>query len=206
MSQNAYDPNNLSQQSEQNSAFQPLQQNAACYPNYPAKCGNVGCCSTGSCGMGATGPTGPQGPQGIPGTTGPAGEPGATGPTGAGETGATGPTGPAGEPGVTGPTGAGETGATGPIGPVGPQGAIGPQGPQGIQGETGPTGETGRGINLLGSYETYEEFIAAHPPGSGTPGDAYLVGGELYVADENGNWINTGVVEGPQGPMAAFIS
>ena len=84
--------------------------------------------------------------------------------------------------------------------------AIGPQGPQGIQGETGPTGVTGQGITVLGAYDTLEEFLAAHPPGSGTPGDAYLVGGELFVADENGNWINTGIVEGPQGPIGPTAS
>ncbi|MCL2445608.1 MAG: YncE family protein [Oscillospiraceae bacterium] len=39
----------------------------ACYPNYPARCGNLGCCATGCSATGSTGPTGPTGPA-APGT------------------------------------------------------------------------------------------------------------------------------------------
>ena len=61
----------------------------------------------------------------------------------------------------------------------------------------GATGATGTGINLKGSFETYEEFIAEHP--TGTPGDAWLVGGELFVADAAGNWTDAGHLQGPPG-------
>jgi len=63
---------------------QPLQQGAACYPNYPMRCGNLGCCNAGCscCECGITGPTGPTGPQGYPGLPGAPGLPGETGPTG----------------------------------------------------------------------------------------------------------------------------
>ena len=117
--------------------------------------------------------------------------------------GATGPTGPQGTQGNTGADGAngptGPTGADGNTGPTGPQGT-GATGATGATGGTGPTGATGTGINVLGSYTTYGEFIAAHPPGSGNPGDAYIVAGELFVADLDGNWVSAGHIEGPAGP------
>ena len=109
--------------------------------------------------------------------------------------------GPTGPQGPQGPGGA--PGAEGPAGSTGVQGPIGPEGPGGLQGPPGEsiTGPTGQGITLLGAYDTYSEFIAAHPPGSGAPGDAYVVDGELVIADENGNWINTGIMQGPAGPQ-----
>ena len=128
---------------------------------------------------GIQGPIGPQGPIGTPGTTGSQGPQGAPGPQGA--------------EGIQGPAG--------PQGIQGPEGPAGETGPAGPAGTTGPTGVTGQGITLLGAYETYAEFIAAHPPGSGAPGDAYIVDGELVIADESGNWVNTGIVQGPEGPQ-----
>ena len=100
--------------------------------------------------------------------------------------------------GVTGPTGP----AGGPIGPTGPQGIQGPQGPQGIQGPTGPTGPQGvpgTGIEAMGFYNTYPELIAAHP--TGTPGDAFVVGDNLYIWNQDTNtWARTNIISGPTGP------
>jgi hypothetical protein len=131
--------------------------------------------------------------QGELGPTGPTG-PSVTGPTGAdstvtGPTGATGDTGPT---GLTGPTGA--TGDTGPTGPTGADSTVeGPTGP------TGPQGEQGVGISILGSYETEEALNIAQP--TGTVGDAYLVGGDLYVWDDvSEEWENVGNIQGPTGP------
>ena len=133
---------------------------------------------------GATGATGAQGPQGAQGSIGAMGGIGAAGPMGG-----TGPQGSQGEIGPTGPQGAqGLTGATGSLG------STGPQGPQGIQGSTGTTGATGAGIELQGSYDNYGDFIASHP--TGTPGEAWIIGGELFVAGPDGNWVNNGPVQG----------
>jgi hypothetical protein len=46
----------------------------------------------------------------------------------------------------------------------------------------GPQGDPGVGVRILGSFDTYEELVAAHP--SGQPGDAWLVAGDLYVWTE----------------------
>lgn len=63
---------------------------------------------------------------------------------------------------------------------------------------TGPTGPKGNGINILGSYDTYEELIKNHPTGS--TDDAYIINGDLFVwSDKEKNWINTGKVQGPKG-------
>ena len=78
----------------------------------------------------------------------------------------------------------------GPTGPVGPLGPTGPQGEQGI---------AGIGVTILGSYSTVEELETAHPTGS--VGDGYLVGGNLYVWDDtNEEWDNVGNIQGPTGP------
>lgn len=87
-----------------------------------------------------------------------------------------GPAGPAGPQGVAGPTG--------PIGPAGPQG------PQGIQ------GETGEGLQILDTYATLAELEAAHPTGS--PGDAYMVGTDLYIWSEGSSeWRDAGTLSSP---------
>lgn len=108
-----------------------------------------------------------------------------------------GPAGPEGPQGPAGPQG--PQGLTGPAGPKGDTGSQGAQGPQGPTGPTGPKGDQGQGIALKGYYDTYEQFIAAHP--SGQPGDAYIVGKNLYVWDmTDGNWQDCGPSVGPQGP------
>ena len=131
---------------------------------------------------GDTGSRGPQGEQGLPGETGPKGDKGEKGDTG--EQGPIGPQGPQGEAGPAGPTG-----------PQGPEGPRGPEGPQGPQGEQGPQGT---GINILGSYPSYEDLVSAHP--TGAVGDAYLVNGSLYVwSATEGGWLDVGNIQGPQG-------
>lgn len=96
----------------------------------------------------------------------------------------------------------GPEGAQGPEGPQGPQGPEGPQGPQGLQGEQGPAGVDGTGVTILGSYADESALISAHPTGS--PGDAYLVDGDLYVWSESSDeWINVGTIQGPKGDTGA---
>ena len=103
-----------------------------------------------------------------------------------------GPTGPQGAQGPEGPQGAtGATGENGATGPAGTPGEIGPTGP------TGVTGAPGAAIHLLGSYDSLAQFELDHP--TGTPGDAWLVEGDLFVADENGNWVNVGHIQGATG-------
>lgn len=132
--------------------------------------------------QGPKGDRGPQGVQGVQGQKGDKGDTGATGPQGPqgiqgikGDTGSTGPkgdkgdTGPQGIQGIQGPKG--DTGDTGPQGLTGPQGPTGATGPQGPQGEKGDPGEA---MAILAKYDTYAQFIAAHPTGS--EGDIYQVG------------------------------
>lgn len=123
---------------------------------------------------GLKGDTGPAGPKGDTGDKGDTGERGSKGDTG--ETGATG------EPGVHGPKGdTGDTGAVGDTGPAGP---------------TGDTGATGIGTTIKGSYNTYQELIAAYPAGNAS--DSYLVNGSLYVWFDNA-WNNVGNIKGDTG-------
>lgn len=85
-------------------------------------------------------------------------------------------------------------------GEQGPPGEQGPQGIQGIQGETGatgPAGADGTGVNILGGFASESEL-----PTSGTPGDAYLIQGDLYVWTGS-VWENVGNIQGPPGPMGA---
>ena len=64
--------------------------------------------------------------------------------------------------------------------------------PVGIRGEKG---EAGTGVNILGEKPSQGDL-----PASGDPGDAWLIGGDLWVWDvENGTWINVGSIQGPQG-------
>jgi hypothetical protein len=67
-------------------------------------------------------------------------------------------------------------------------------GPQGPQGEKGEKGEDGTGVTILGSLESEGEL-----PVSGEAGDAYLIGGDLYVWTGE-DWENVGTIQGPQGP------
>jgi hypothetical protein len=80
-----------------------------------------------------------------------------------------------------------------PTGPTGPQGATGA-----ASLVTGPTGPQGSGINILGSYATYNLLIADTPVGS--IGDGYLVGSNLYIwSDLNQEWVLSGPIVGPTG-------
>ena len=119
-----------------------------------------------------------------------------------GDTGAKGDKGDKGDTGEKGDTGdKGETGATGQQGIQGPKGDTGTTGDTGPTGEKGDTGATGAGLNIKGSYNTYEELIHDHP--TGNPGDSYLVNGSLYVW--NGNvWQNVGNIKGEKGDAFTF--
>lgn len=57
-------------------------------------------------------------------------------------------------------------------------------------------GEDGKSVTILGSYDTYEQLIAAHP--TGQSGDGYLVDGDLFVWDGT-QWVDVGRVQGPAG-------
>ena len=88
----------------------------------------------------------------------------------------------------------------GPTGPQGTPGVTGPQGsvgPIGLTGPTGATGPIGAGLNILGSFATYAELVAAYPTGS--VGDAYIITGNLWVWSGT-QWLNTGNILGPTGP------
>lgn len=69
---------------------------------------------------------------------------------------------------------------------------------RGMIGPTGPKGDKGDGIQILGSYNTYEELIKNHP--TGKPGDSYLINGDLYTWNEKNTWTNAGTIIGPTGP------
>lgn len=123
-----------------------------------------------------------------------------------GDTGDTGPAGPKGDTGDKGETGAkgdkgdkGETGATGEKGDTGPKGDTGDTGATGDTGPTeatGDTGATGAATTIKGSYNNYQELIAAHPIGN--QGDSYIVNGSLYVWDGTA-WKNVGNIKGDTG-------
>lgn len=64
--------------------------------------------------------------------------------------------------------------------------------------QKGKDGKDGKSFNILDSYDTVEQLIAAHPTGS--VGDAYMVAGDLYVWDEvNTRWHNSGRIQGDAG-------
>ena len=67
-----------------------------------------------------------------------------------------------------------------------------------VYAKKGADGKDGKSFNILGSYDTEEELVAAHPTGS--VGDAYIVAGFLYVWDEeNEEWHNSGQIKGDTG-------
>ena len=68
--------------------------------------------------------------------------------------------------------------------------AVCEQGPPGIP---GPTGTPGAGLQILGALNSPAEL----PTPAGT-GDAYLIGGDLWVY-ANSAWTNAGPVQGPPG-------
>lgn len=125
-----------------------------------------------------------------------------------------GPTGPQGEIGPMGPSGYSSTIQIGEVS-TGDAGSIAsvvdtgegynhilnfviPRGADGQKGDIGPTGPAGTSVTILGSFPTYDDLIKEHP--TGNLGQSYLVGDNLYVWSENdGNWIDVGVIRGPQG-------
>jgi len=127
----------------------------------------------------------------IQGPTGPSGPAGATGPTGyTGATGVAGPTGAQGDSGYTGPTG-----PQGSQGYTGAMGATGAQGPQGIVGPQGYTGPAGTSVTILGTLEDPADL----PSTGNSPGDGYLINGELWVWSGT-DWTDVGNIQGPTGP------
>lgn len=83
---------------------------------------------------------------------------------------------------------------------VGPQGEaftyedFTPEQLESLRGPEGPVGPQGQGITILGSYASEDELNAAHPTGSA--GDAYIVGGDLYVWSETeSTWKNVGTIK-----------
>lgn len=75
--------------------------------------------------------------------------------------------------------------------PTGWAAAMGPTGPQGIQ------GISGQGLSIKGSYASEIALTTAIP--TGTLGDGYLVGSNLYIWDGD-SWENVGPILGPTGP------
>lgn len=58
-----------------------------------------------------------------------------------------------------------------------------------------PKGKDGTGVNILGEKPSQGDL-----PASGNPGDAWLIGGDLWVWDDDNNtWINVGSIQGPAG-------
>ena len=61
-----------------------------------------------------------------------------------------------------------------------------------------PKGKDGTGVNILGEKPTQGDL-----PGTGNPGDAWLISGDLWVWDaDNDTWINVGSIQGPAGESA----
>lgn len=67
---------------------------------------------------------------------------------------------------------------------------------KGSDGKDGKDGKDGTSVAILGSYGSEEELEQEHPTGS--LGDGYIVGGDLYVWDGSG-WHNVGTIQGPAG-------
>ena len=67
------------------------------------------------------------------------------------------------------------------------------RGPEGKRGKKGDRGETGAALNVKGTKNSASEL-----PASGTAGDAYMVGGDLYVWSET-TWTNVGRIKGEKG-------
>lgn len=69
---------------------------------------------------------------------------------------------------------------------------------KGPKGDKGDPGKDGTGVNIKGSYESEDALNQAHP--TGEVGDAYIVGGNLYVWDAANNaWTSVGNIQGPKG-------
>ncbi len=65
-----------------------------------------------------------------------------------------------------------------------------------IIGPQGPKGEDGKSVTIKGSKNSIEEL----PQSENTPGDGYIVNGDLHVWDGS-KWNNVGKIQGPQGPQ-----
>ncbi len=104
---------------------------------------------------------------------------------------------------VQGPQG--ETGDTGPQGDSAYQvwldeGNVGSEAAflldiKGEQGDQGEQGETGPGLIILGELAN----TGLLPSTGNTPGDAYIISGDLWVYSASGGWQNVGDLSGPQG-------
>jgi hypothetical protein len=106
-----------------------------------------------------------------------------------------GPQGPQGDPGPQGPQGI--QGNVGEQGPRGFTGNVGPQGPQGNVGPRGLQGDQGISVTLIGSVE-----FSANLPGTGNPGEAYIVtsSGNLWFWNTGTiSWNDIGPIVGPKG-------
>lgn len=87
---------------------------------------------------------------------------------------------------------------TGATGNNGTDGKDGINGKDGVDGKDGTNGKDGTSVTILGSYDTYDDLVAAHP--TGTTGDSYIVDGDLYVwSAETNQWKNVGTIQGPAG-------
>ncbi|AVK84453.1 hypothetical protein C3943_13165 [Lysinibacillus sp. B2A1] len=72
------------------------------------------------------------------------------------------------------------------------------QGAEGPRGLPGKDGKDGTGVNIIGGLTSEDDL-----PTVGTPGDAYMIGGDLYVwQDDTGSWKNVGPIQGPEGKSA----
>ena len=67
------------------------------------------------------------------------------------------------------------------------------RGPEGKRGKKGDTGETGAALNVKGTKNSASDL-----PAKGTAGDAYMVGGDLYVWSDT-TWTNVGRIKGEKG-------
>ncbi len=75
------------------------------------------------------------------------------------------------------------------------KGAQGADGPRGLPGKDG---KDGTGVNIITGLDSEDEL-----PPTGSPGDAYMIHGDLYVWQENsGTWKNVGPIQGPEGKSA----
>jgi len=96
-----------------------------------------------------------------------------------------GPTGPQGNPGVQG--------FPGDRGPTGPTGSTGPTGPTGPTGAKGNQGDTGQQLLVLGALEEESQL----PTENNNPGDAYIIGDDLWVYSiVTDSWFNAGTYRG----------
>lgn len=104
-----------------------------------------------------------------------------------------------GERGIQGVQGArgekgdrGEQGIQGVQGVQGIQGERGERGERGEQGVPGLQGETGSGLEVIDSFDSESQL-----PSTGSSGDAYFVGNELFVwSPSRGMWLNKGQIGG----------